>query len=95
MRLGFAIAFLHQSATPSTLNFDWILVDTSGEVVTSGGVVQSSQGDFSEVVVDSAGRVVTSGGKVVATGSSANWDAIAVDSIGRVVTSDGKVVTAV
>ncbi|NEP52399.1 MAG: hypothetical protein F6K65_27800 [Moorea sp. SIO3C2] len=81
----------------TSFDFDWIVVDANGEIVTSDGNVVTTGDDVNaianEIVVDSNGQIVTSNGNVVATGSSANWDSIVVDSNGEVVTSNGNVVT--
>lgn len=82
---------------PSTSSvFNEIVVDSNGEVVTSGGLVVSTTGNtlFDKIVVDSGGEVVTSGGDVVTTDGDPLFDLIVVDSNGKVVTSGGYVVTA-
>jgi hypothetical protein len=69
------------------LNLDWIVV-ADGSVVTSGGNVVSTEGDFGAIVV-ADGEVVTSNGFVVST--EGDFDAIVVAD-GEVVTSNGFVV---
>ena len=81
--------------TPTTnIDFATIVVDGDGNVVTSGGLVVSTDGNpaFDTIVVDGNGNVVTSGGLVVSTDGNPAFDAIVVDGNGNVVTSGGVVV---
>jgi hypothetical protein len=78
----------------AVINFDEIVVNAAGEVVTSNGFVVTTTGNpvFNAIVVNAAGEVVTSNGFVVTTTGEPAFDAIAVDAAGRVITSGGFVV---
>ncbi len=92
--LGGYAALIGSIISLTAINFDEILVDAAGEVVTSGGFVVTTTGNpvFDAIVVNAAGAVVTSGGFVVTTTGNPAFDAIAVDGLGRVITSGGSVV---
>lgn len=80
---------------PVAADFNTILVDSNGDVITAGGNVVVSQGrDFNAIVVDGSGNVMTSGGDVVITMHDAPYETIVVGESGNsVVTAGGNVVT--
>ena len=83
----------------SDFDFNWIVVDSNGEVLTNDGNVLVNNTDgvtaVSEIVVDENGEILTFNNNVLATGASADWDTIVVDNTGSVLTNNGNVLTTV
>lgn len=88
-----------ETGTPGVFfDFNWILVDANGDVITTGpnGTVESSPDDINniahEILVDASGNVVIVDGNVQASGTTADWSMILTHN-GEIVTDGGYVVT--